>query len=117
MRPASDMHARFLVRTYCGRHIDETPAVEEPVEWIGRAMRTEAALNAALCARVNRIHFNQVICALEELRSVHAGTHPDIVQNATLTINNVPELLETLNTEVNEHITELLTHAEKKVPA
>ncbi len=110
--PASDMHARWLVREYCGRHIDDTPAVETSREWIARATRTEAALNAALEAKVNRIHFNEVISTLEELRSVHAGTHPGIEQNQALTINNVPKMLEDINIILNEQIGELLAHAE-----
>lgn len=112
MKPASDMHARYLVRTYCGRHIDDTPADESSRAWIARAIRTEAALNAALSARVNRIHFNEVVSTLEELRSVHAGTHPEIKQNQALTINNVPKMLEDINAELNEQIGELLASAE-----
>lgn len=112
MIPVSDMHARWLVREYCGRHIDNTPAVESSHEWIARAIRTEAALNAALKAKVNRIHFNEVISTLEELRSVHAGTHPGIEQNPTLTINNVPKMLEDINVILSDQIGELLSHAE-----
>jgi len=124
MRPVSDSHARWLVRTYCGKHIDETPKAESSHDWIARALRTEAALNAALKARVNRINFNEVIVALEELRQVHAGTHPDIDQNATLTVNSVPKMLEDLNIALNEAIGDLLARAEPmrnraedKVPA
>jgi predicted trehalose synthase len=112
MIPASDIHARWLVRTYCGKHIDETPKGEPSMDWIARALRTEAALNAALKARVNRINFNEVVSTLEELREVHAGTHPDIEQNATLTINNVPKMLEDINKILNEQIGELLSHTE-----
>jgi len=106
------MHARWLVREYCGRHINDTPARETSHQWIARATRTEAALNAALRARVNRIHFNEVISTLEEIREVHAGKHPDIEQNATLTIDNVPKMLEDLNITLNDSITELLACAE-----
>jgi hypothetical protein len=112
MIPASDTHARWLVRTYCGKHIDETPKGEPSMDWIARALRTEAALNAALKARVNRINFNEVVSTLEELREVHAGTHPDIEQNAALTINNVPDLLDSLQAQVNATIGDLLAHTE-----
>ena len=106
------MHACWLVREHGRRHIEDTPAVETDHEWIARAIRTEAALNAALGARVNRIHLREVISTLQELHSVHDGTHPDIDQNQTLTINNVPKMLEDIHIAISNQIAELLQSAE-----
>ena len=123
MIPASPMHARWLVRRVCSRHVEETPAVESAREEVGRAIRSCAALTASLGARVNPIFMREVIRLFEELHEVHAGNHPDIDRNAALTVNNVPGLIEELNRQINAAIGELLDHTEpfartgEKVPA
>ena len=123
MTPASPMHARWLVRRVCSRHVEETPAVESAREEIGRAIRSCAALTASLGARVNPIFMREVIRLFEELHEVHAGNHPDIERNAALTINNVPDLIDALQGQINAAIGELLDHTEpfartgEKVPA
>lgn len=106
------MHARWLVRWFCERHVEETPAAETSTEWILRAQRTQTALNAALGARVNQTDMFEVITTLEELQSVECGTHPDIDQNATLTINNMPAIREALFLRFVREVTDLLAHAE-----
>lgn len=108
----TSMHARWLVRWFCERHVEETPAAETSTEWIVRAQRTQTALNAALGARVNQADMFEVITTLEELQSVECGTHPDIKQNAALTINNVPALTEALNFRLTDEVTDLLAHTE-----
>ena len=124
MIPASDMHARWLVRKYCSQHVTEAPLDETPGEAVGRDIRTCAALAASLHARVNPIFMREVIRLFEELHEVHAGEHHDIKQNAALTLNNVPDLIDGLQHQINKAIGELLAYTEPmtsrvedKVPA
>jgi len=118
------MSPESAVKWFCGQHVRETPWDETPHEWYARATRTEAVLNSVLRAAVNRHNMNEIITTMEEIESVEAGTHQDLVQNKTLTVNNKPELLDSLNARLNREVAELLAHtepltrrAEDKVPA
>jgi predicted Rossmann fold nucleotide-binding protein DprA/Smf involved in DNA uptake len=106
------MHARYLIRRVCAQHVEETPLNESPREEISRAIRSCAALTASLGARVNPIFMREVIRIFEELHTVHTGTHDLINQNAALTINNVPDLIDRYQAQINKAITELLEHTE-----
>lgn len=123
MTPASNMHARWTVRHYAKQHVDETEWDETSAAWIARARRTQAAMNAALGVRINGADLNQLITDFEELESVECGTHPDLVRNAALTVDNTLELTERIEAQINATITELLVSAEpmsragEKVPA
>jgi dTDP-4-dehydrorhamnose reductase len=123
MIPASNMHARWLVRKYAKQHVAETEWNEPSREWIARARRTQAAMNSALGARVNGADLNQLITDFEELESVECGTHPDLVVNNAGTVDNTLELTERVTAQINATITELLACAEpmsrtgEKVPA
>lgn len=119
----SDMHARWLVRHYAGRHVAETEACETPAAWIARARRTQAAVNAALGVRINGADLNQLITDFEELESVECGTHPDLRVNNAYTVDNTGELTDRIQAQINATVTELLASAEpmsragEKVPA
>lgn len=106
------MSPTSAVLWFCGQHVRETPWDETPHQWYQRATRTEAALNSALLGRVNRHYMNEVITTMEEIESVEAGTHPDLRQNTALTINNKPDLLDRLGSQLAEEVTELLAHTE-----
>jgi len=93
-------------------------------EYVARSIRSCAALTASLGARVNPIFMHEVIRLLEELHEVHAGTHAEVDQNAALTVNNAPDLIDRLQQQISAAVNELLTHteplarrAEDKVPA
>lgn len=112
MKPASDMHARWIIRKVCAQHVEETPLNETVRDEIGRAIRSCATLTASLGARVNPIFMREVIRLFEELHTVHAGTNEGIRQNAALTVNNVPDLVDRYQAQINTAITELLAHTE-----
>jgi hypothetical protein len=112
MIPASNMHARWLVRHYAKQHVAETLWNEPSREWIARARRTQAAMNAAIGARVNGADLNQLITDFEELESVECGTHPDLVVNNAGTVDNTLDLTERVTKQINDSITELLACAE-----
>jgi hypothetical protein len=112
MIPASNMHARWLVRHYAKQHVTETEWNETAGAWIARARRTQAAMNAAIGARVNGADLNQLITDFEELESVECGTHPDLVVNNAGTVDNTLELTERVTAQINASITELLACAE-----
>jgi len=118
------MHAAWLVRRVCGRHVEEAPLNETGGEYVARSIRSCAALTATIGARVNPIFMHEVIRLLEELHEVHAGTHSDLDQNQTLTVNNAPDLIDRLQQQISGAVQELLAHtepltrrAEDKVPA
>lgn len=112
MIPASNMHARWLVRHYAKQHVTETEWNESSYSWIARARRTQAAMNAAIGARINGADLNQLITDFEELESVECGTHPDLVVNNAGTVDNTLELTERVTAQINASITELLACAE-----
>lgn len=112
MNPVSGTHAAWLVRRVCGQYVEETPADESPAQEVGRAIRANAALTAAIGARVNPIYMQEVIRLFEELHTVHTGAHEQIRQNAALTVNNVPDLIDAINRQINQAIGELLAHTE-----
>ena len=121
MNPVTPGHAAWLVRKVCGQHVEEQPADQSQIGEVMRAIRSCAALSAAIGARVNPIFMDEVIRLLEELHEVKAGTHEGIRQNATLTVNNVPALEEALQEQISRAVTDLLAHTEpfdrEKVPA
>jgi len=118
------MHAAWLVRRVCGRHVEEAPLNESGGEYVARSIRSCAALTATLGARVNPIFMHEVIRLLEELHEVHAGTHHDLDQNAALTVNNSPDLTDRLQVQIRAAVSDLLQHtepltrrAEDRIPA
>ena len=124
MSPVSGMHAAWLVRRVCGRHVEEAPLNETGGEYVARSIRSCAALTATLGARVNPIFMHEVIRLLEELHEVHAGTHADLDQNQALTVNNAPDLIDRLQQQISGAVNELLAHtepltrrAEDRIPA
>ena len=124
MTPVSPMHAAWLVRRVCGQHVEETPLNASPAEEVARSRRSCAALAASLGAKVNPIFMHEVIRLLEELHTVHTGTHADLRQNATLTVNNAPDLIDYLQRKISTAVQELLAHtepltrrAEDRIPA
>ena len=112
MSPVSPMHAAWLVRRVCGRHVEEAPLNETGGEYVARSIRSCAALTATLGARVNPIFMHEVIRLLEELHEVHAGIHADLRQNAALTVNNAPDLIDRLQQQISAAVNELLAHTE-----
>jgi len=124
MSPVSGMHAAWLVRHVCGRHVEDAPLNETGGEYVARSIRSCAALTASLGARVNPIFMHEVIRLLEELHTVHAGTHADLDRNQALTINNAPDLIDRLQVQISAAVNELLAHtepltrrAEDRIPA
>lgn len=112
MKPVTAGHAAWLVRKVCAQHIEEQPLDQSQIGEVMRAIRSCAALSAAIGARVNPIYMDEVLRLMEELHEVKAGTHEGIEQNAALTVNNVPALEEDLQRRINDAITDLLAHTE-----
>ena len=112
MSPVSGMHAAWLVRRVCGRHVEEAPLNESGGEYVARSIRSCAALTATLGARVNPIFMHEVIRLMSELHEVHAGTHHGLDQNAALTVNNAPDLIDRLQQQISGAVNELLAHTE-----
>ena len=117
------MHAAWLVRRVCSKHVQETPKDESGPDEIARANRSCAALTATIEERVNPIFMREVIRLFEELHEVHTGRHPDIDRNESLTVNNVPDLIDGLQRDISKAVAALLAHTEpmsragEKVPA
>ena len=112
MSPVSGMHAAWLVRRVCGKHVEEAPMNETGGEYVARSIRSCATLTATLGARVNPIFMHEVIRLLEELHEVHAGTHQDLLQNQALTVNNAPDLIDRLQQQISAAVADVLAHTE-----
>jgi len=124
MNPVSGMHAAWLVRRVCAQHVEEAPLNESASEYVARSIRSCAALTASLGARVNPIFMHEVIRLMEELHEVHAGTHADLRQNAALTVNSAPDIIDRLQQQISAAVADLLAHtepltrrAEDRIPA
>jgi len=112
MNAVSGMHARWLIREIAQRHVAETEWNETSRSWIARARRTQAAMTAAIGAKVNGADLNQLITDYEELESVETGTHQDLTVNRAGTVDNTAELTERINAQISATVNWLMEHAE-----
>jgi hypothetical protein len=96
-----------LVRSF----VDATPYLEEPADYVRRALRLQSQLGRVLGVTPSAADIIELICTYEELESVETGTHQDLVTNMARTIDNTLAVTEHLLARVNRETTDLLDHA------
>lgn len=88
-----------------------TPAAESENEWVARALRLQQQLGRILGTTPAHYDIEELVTTFEELDSVEAGTHPELVRNNAGTVDNTQLLTDHLMTRLNQETTALLEHA------
>lgn len=103
--------ALIMVQALTKNFVAQSPAVESPNEWVARALRLQAQLGRILGVTPSHFDIEELVTTFEELDSVDAGTHPDLVRNTAYTVDNTLALTEHLINRLNQETTTLLDHA------
>jgi hypothetical protein len=111
MNTITETGARIMVQALVRSFVDQTLVEESSNEWVARALRTQQMLGRILGVTPNHHDIEELITSFEELESVDAGTHPDIVRNAAYTVDNTLALTEHLLGRINQETSALLANA------
>ena len=103
--------ALIMVQHLTKSFVANTPASETENEWVGRALRLQQQLGRILGVTPSHFDIEELVTTFEELDSVDAGTHPDLVRNTAYTVDNTLALTEHLMNRLNQETTALLEHA------
>jgi hypothetical protein len=96
-----------LVRSF----VDATPYLEEPADYVARELRLQSQLGRVLGVTPSAADIIELITTYEEIESVEAGTHQDLVTNMARTIDNTLAVTEHLLARVNRETSDLLDNA------
>lgn len=107
----TEPQARQIIRTYTADYAETEPA---GITWFEQERAVEA-LTLQLSWYVDRplsaTHIQDVLEVWDELDSVNYGTHPDLEVNRPLTVDNSAELIDSLQTRLEDEIGQVLTLA------
>lgn len=113
IRKTTEHQARATILDQCRQFIEDTAWDEPGHVWDQRtetlAHELQHLTGADIPAAMGDLR--ELITTLEEIQSVDAGTHPDINYNASLTIDNRPDILDHLNQTLRDNMAELLSVA------
>ena len=111
MNRVTETGARIMTQALVRSFVDQSPAAEMENEWVARALRLQQQLGRILGVTPAHYDIEELITTYEEVQSVEAGTHPDIVRNQAYTVDNTLALTEHLMSRLNQETTALLEHA------
>lgn len=111
MNRITESGARIMVQTLVRSFVDATPANEDERAWVLRALKLQQSLGKILGATPNHHDIEELITSYEELESVEAGTHPDLVANLARTVDNTDVVTDYLLGRIGRETTDLLNHA------
>lgn len=100
-----------MVQTLTRSFVDATPAFEEPGAYVIRARRLQDQLGRVLGVTPTHWDVEELVTSYEELESVEAGTHPDLVTNLARTIDNTDVVTDYLLGRIGRETTALLNNA------
>jgi len=103
--------AHIMVQHLTKNFVATTPANELPVEWVTRARGLQQQLGRVLGVTPAAADIEELVTTFEELDSVEAGTHPDLVRNGAGTVDNTQTLVDHLVQRLNQETADLLTTA------
>jgi hypothetical protein len=105
MGRVTDPQARQIIREMCSQFIEDEPARSESVmAELDRLEQLEDDITAAIGADIRHGSLADTLTTLDGIQSVECGTHPDLDQNRTLTINNAPDILDDLERQLQEDV-------------
>lgn len=111
MNKITESGARLMVQTLCMRFVDASPANELEREWVARALQLQNSLGKILGVTPNHHDIEELITSFEELESVEAGTHPDLITNLARTVDNSDAVTDYLLGRIGRETSALLEHA------
>lgn len=111
MNRVTEAGARIMVQTLVRSFVDATPANENERDWVARALKLQQSLGRILGVMPSHHDIEELICTFEELESVEAGTHPDLVTNRARTVDNTDLVTDHLLGRIGRETTDLLENA------
>lgn len=103
--------AQIMVQQLVRSFVDATPYNEEPNAFVTRALKLQASLGRVLGVTPSHYDIEELITTFEELESVEAGTHPELVTNMTGTLDNTELVRDYLTGRIGRETTDLLNNA------
>jgi hypothetical protein len=104
-RRVTEEHAREIILSMCRQFIDDEPARGESLLDVERrTTQLEWDLTASIGASIRPDSLEDLLATLGEIQSVECGTHPELDQNAALTINTAPDLTDRLNERLRQDL-------------
>jgi hypothetical protein len=105
MGRVTEPEARQVIRELCAKFIEDEPARSENVmAELDRLEQLEDDITAAIGADIRHGSLVDVMTTLDGIQSVECGTHPDLEQNQALTVNTAPDILDTLERQLQEDV-------------
>lgn len=118
MSKVTDAQARHIITSMCRQFIEDEPARgESALDEERRTAQLEWDISAAIGASIRPGSLEDTLTTLAGVQSVECGTHPDVVQNAALTVNTAPDVMDRLNDQLREELYFVLQAAEGFIPA
>ena len=111
MNKITETGASLMVQALVRSFVDATPANESEHAWVARALRLQQSLGRVLGVTPSHHHIEELVTTYEELDSVEAGTHPDMVTDMSGITDNTDLVTDYLMGRVGRETTALLNHA------
>jgi len=105
MGRVTEPQARQIIREMCSQFIEDEPARSESVmAELDRIEQLEDDITALIGADIRHGSLADTLTTLDGIQSVECGTHPDLDRNRALTVNNAPDILDTLESQLREDL-------------
>lgn len=105
MSNLTEDQAREIVLSMCRQFIEDEPARGESLlDTERRTTQLEWDITASIGAAIRPDSLEDLLTTLAEVQSVECGTHPDVEQNAALTINTAPDVTDRLNERLRQDL-------------
>lgn len=103
--------AQIMVQALCRSFVKNTPWDETPNDWTARALRLQESINRIIGAKATADDITELVTSFEQLESIEAGTHPELIVNETRTADNTLGLTEALMGRINDETWTLLDNS------
>lgn len=110
-RKVTEERARAIILSQARQFVEDTAWDEPGHIWDHRVENLAKFLDNETGADISEkavADLRELITTLEEIQSVDSGTHPSIDLNRSGTIDNRPDLHDTLNQTLRDNLAELL---------
>jgi hypothetical protein len=103
--------AHIMTQALCRVFVQNTPAHENPANWVKRALELQASVARIIGVMPIDTDIEELVTSFEELESIECGTHPDLVRNETRTVDNSLDLTERIVARINTETWTLLNNS------